>query len=123
MLEEAVEIIRALWTGDTVDHRGVHYEVENARLFDPPADPPPIIVSGFGDDAVRLAARIGDGYWGHSRIATSSTSTARAAVPDLAQAAEFVREDDAAGSVPCGPHVEGVLDSVRLFLAAGYDHL
>ena len=66
MLEEAVEIIRALWGGDTVDHRGEFYEVENTRLFDPPGETPPIIVSGFGDDAVRLAARIGDGYWGHS---------------------------------------------------------
>nr|MDP9332919.1 TIGR03557 family F420-dependent LLM class oxidoreductase [Actinomycetota bacterium] len=66
MLEEAVEIIRSLWAGDTVDHRGDFYEVENAKLFDPPAEPPPIIVSGFGTDAVRLAARIGDGYWGHT---------------------------------------------------------
>lgn len=65
MLAEAIEIIRALWAGDTVDFRGDHYEVENAKLFDPPASPPPIIVSGFGDDAVALAARIGDGYWGH----------------------------------------------------------
>jgi coenzyme F420-dependent glucose-6-phosphate dehydrogenase len=66
MLEEAVDIIRDLWTGETVDRQGEFYEVENARLFDPPNAPPPIIVSGFGDDAVRLAARIGDGYWGHS---------------------------------------------------------
>jgi coenzyme F420-dependent glucose-6-phosphate dehydrogenase len=66
MLEEAVEIMRRLWTGDTVDHRGDFYEVENARLFDPPEGPVPVIVSGFGDAAVDLAARIGDGYWGHS---------------------------------------------------------
>jgi G6PDH family F420-dependent oxidoreductase len=66
MLEEAVEIIRRLWTGDTVDHRGEFYEVENARLFDPPIDAPPIVVSGFGEQAVRLAAKIGDGYWGTS---------------------------------------------------------
>ena len=66
MLREAVEIIRELWTGETVDHRGDHYEVENARLFDPPASTPPIIVSAFGDEAVELAADIGDGYWGHS---------------------------------------------------------
>jgi G6PDH family F420-dependent oxidoreductase len=65
MLEEAVEVIRRLWTGDTVDHRGDFYEVENARLFDPPSTPPPIVVSGFGEEATRLAARIGDGYWGH----------------------------------------------------------
>lgn len=66
MLAEAIEIIRALWTGSTVDHDGRFYEVENAKLFDPPIEPPSIVVSGFGEDAVRLAARIGDGYWGHA---------------------------------------------------------
>jgi len=66
MLEEAVEIIRALWEGDTFDRRGSFYEVENAKLFDPPTPKPPIIVSGFGSEAVDLAARIGDGYWGHA---------------------------------------------------------
>src|SRR4051794_11144555 len=66
MLQEAVDVIRALWTGDTVDHHGDFYEVENARLFDPARTPPPIIVSGFGDAAIELAAEIGDGYWGHS---------------------------------------------------------
>ncbi len=66
MLEEAVDVIRQLWTGETVDHRGRHYEVENAKLFDPPGEAPPIVVSGFGPKAVELAAKIGDGYWGHS---------------------------------------------------------
>lgn len=66
MLEEAVDVIRQLWTGETVDHRGDFYEVENARLSDPPAAAPPIVVSGFGEEATRLAARIGDGYWGHA---------------------------------------------------------
>jgi len=65
-LREAVEVIRSLWSGDTVDHHGPHYTVENARLFDPPEVNPPIVVSGFGDDAVDLAAEIGDGYWGHT---------------------------------------------------------
>lgn len=66
MLREAIELIRALWTGETVDFHGNFYDVENAKLFDPPAEAPPIIVSGFGDDAVDLAAEIGDGYWGHA---------------------------------------------------------
>jgi coenzyme F420-dependent glucose-6-phosphate dehydrogenase len=66
MLEEAVEVMRRLWTGDTVDHHGKYYDVENARLFDPPAHDLPVIVSGFGERAVDLAARIGDGYWGHA---------------------------------------------------------
>lgn len=66
MLEEAVEIMRALWTGETIDHRGAFYEVENARLFDPPEHDLPVIVSGFGDAATELAGRIGDGFWGHA---------------------------------------------------------
>ncbi len=66
MLGEAVEIIRALWAGDTVAHHGDFYEVENAKLFDLPTEAPPIIVSGFGDTAIALAAEIGDGYWCHA---------------------------------------------------------
>jgi G6PDH family F420-dependent oxidoreductase len=62
MLEEAVEIIRALSSGDVVNHRGTHYTVENARLFTLPDTPPPIYVSGFGPKAIDLAARIGDGF-------------------------------------------------------------
>jgi G6PDH family F420-dependent oxidoreductase len=66
MLEEAVGVIRALWSGDTVDHRGRYYEVENARIFDAPASEIPIIVSGFGAQSADLAGRIGDGYWGNA---------------------------------------------------------
>ncbi|MCU1503937.1 MAG: class F420-dependent oxidoreductase [Ilumatobacteraceae bacterium] len=62
MLAEAIEIIRQLWTGEEVTHRGAHYVVENARLYTLPAVPPPIMVSAFGPKAVRLAARVGDGY-------------------------------------------------------------
>lgn len=61
-LEEAIEVIRALWTGETVSHHGDHYRVEHARIFDAPATPPPVIVSGFGPAAVDLAAKIGDGF-------------------------------------------------------------
>ncbi|MGH8980322.1 MAG: TIGR03557 family F420-dependent LLM class oxidoreductase [Acidimicrobiales bacterium] len=61
MLEEAVEVIRALWTGRKVQHRGRHYTVENARLYTLPGEPVEIIVSAFGQKATALAARIGDG--------------------------------------------------------------
>lgn len=66
MLEEAMEIIRELWTGETLNHHGDFYDVENAKLFDPPDTPPPVIVSAYGPNAVELAARIGDGLWGTS---------------------------------------------------------
>jgi G6PDH family F420-dependent oxidoreductase len=62
MLEEAVEVMRALWTGEVVSHRGTHYTVENARIYTLPQEPPPVLVSGFGPKSTDLAARIGDGY-------------------------------------------------------------
>lgn len=63
MLEEAIHIVRQLWTGESVTHRGSHYVVEDARIFDLPATLPPIVVSAFGPESARLAARIGDGVW------------------------------------------------------------
>jgi G6PDH family F420-dependent oxidoreductase len=62
MLEEAVEVIRLLWQGGDHSHRGRHYAVENARVYDLPDRLPPILVSGFGPKAIKLAARIGDGF-------------------------------------------------------------
>ncbi len=62
MLAEAVAVIRELFTGQLVTHRGPHYTVETARLYSRPAAPPPIYVSGFGKKATELAGRIGDGY-------------------------------------------------------------
>jgi G6PDH family F420-dependent oxidoreductase len=62
MLEEAVEVMRALWQGGQRSHHGRHYTVENARIYDLPDEPPPILVSGFGPKAIELAARIGDGF-------------------------------------------------------------
>lgn len=61
MMEESVEVMRALWTGDEVTHHGPHYTVENARLYSVPDTPPPVIVSAFGPKAAEVAARIGDG--------------------------------------------------------------
>lgn len=63
MLEEAIELIRELWTGESVNHRGAYYRVEDARIFDLPDQQPEIVVSAFGEAAAQLAARVGDGLW------------------------------------------------------------
>jgi G6PDH family F420-dependent oxidoreductase len=62
MLEEAVALIRELWTGKVVTTEGKHYKVDHARIYNVPETPPEIYVSGFGPQATDLAARIGDGY-------------------------------------------------------------
>lgn len=61
MLEEALQIIRNLFTGEQISHHGRYYTVENARLYTLPDEPVPIDVSAFGPQAAESAARIGDG--------------------------------------------------------------
>jgi coenzyme F420-dependent glucose-6-phosphate dehydrogenase len=63
-LEEAVAVIRLLWSGGLQSHRGRHYTVENARLYTLPEQPPPIMVAAAGERATDLAGRIGDGFFG-----------------------------------------------------------
>jgi G6PDH family F420-dependent oxidoreductase len=60
MLEEAVEIIRALWSGDTVTHRGKYFDVESATVWDLPTTPPPIGLAVSGANSCRLAGRHAD---------------------------------------------------------------
>jgi G6PDH family F420-dependent oxidoreductase len=62
MLAEAVELIRALWTGDDVTHRGDHYTVEHARIYTTPDGSIPVLVSAFGPKTVDVTAQIGDGW-------------------------------------------------------------
>jgi len=62
MLQEAVTVMRELFTGKQISYHGEHYQVETARLYSLPGTPPPVHVSGFGPKSARLAARIGDGY-------------------------------------------------------------
>ncbi|MEW2403154.1 LLM class F420-dependent oxidoreductase [Streptomyces sp. NPDC046862] len=62
MLEEAIQVMRRLFTGEEVNHQGTHYTVENARLYTVPDEPVPIDISGFGPKATALAGRVGDGY-------------------------------------------------------------
>ena len=49
MLVEAIEIIRELWTGETVDYEGDFYVVENARLFSCHRRPPQIFWAAAGE--------------------------------------------------------------------------
>jgi coenzyme F420-dependent glucose-6-phosphate dehydrogenase len=87
MLEEAVQVIRTLWGGDEVDHRGRYFTVENARLFSLPDVLPPILMAAGGPAAARSAGKTGDGL-----IATA---------PD----ADLVKEYRAAARSVVGPRI------------------
>ncbi|MGW6413334.1 LLM class F420-dependent oxidoreductase [Streptomyces vinaceus] len=59
-LEEAADIIRRMFTGENVSHHGAHFDVENARLWDLPDEPPPIGIAVSGPRSCELAGRYGD---------------------------------------------------------------
>jgi G6PDH family F420-dependent oxidoreductase len=63
MLREALEIIRLLWRGGYHSYQGNYLELEDARVFDLPEQPPPIAVAAGGPAAARLAAELGDGLF------------------------------------------------------------
>jgi coenzyme F420-dependent glucose-6-phosphate dehydrogenase len=61
MLEEAIEVMRLLWSGEEVSHRGRYYTVDHARIYTLLEGPPPIMVAAKGPNAAELAAKAGDG--------------------------------------------------------------
>jgi probable F420-dependent oxidoreductase len=62
--EEAVSVMRALWTQDAVTHPGPHYPLREARIEPRPVQKPhpPLWLGGWGELALRRAARLGDAW-------------------------------------------------------------
>ncbi len=64
MLEESLAVIRALWTGEQIDHEGEFYNVKGV-ISCPPAQPggPEIWIGAGARKAVQRAARLGDAWF------------------------------------------------------------
>jgi coenzyme F420-dependent glucose-6-phosphate dehydrogenase len=62
-MEEALEIINALWAGERLTREGRFFTADGAYLHTSIDRRPPIYVSAFGQRAAGVAARHGDGLW------------------------------------------------------------
>ena len=91
---EEMEVIKALWTQETVSYEGRFYHLKDETMWPKPVQKPrPPIWMGVGHpDAVRRAARLADGWMGSggSRIADFAAS-----VPILRRALEERGRDPA----------------------------
>jgi alkanesulfonate monooxygenase SsuD/methylene tetrahydromethanopterin reductase-like flavin-dependent oxidoreductase (luciferase family) len=71
---EALEVVKRLWTEDTVTFHGEHFHLQDVRLTMRPLQKPrpPIVVAASNDKMVKRAARIGDAWTiaGHATLAT-----------------------------------------------------
>ncbi|QIS06654.1 glucose-6-phosphate dehydrogenase (coenzyme-F420) [Nocardia brasiliensis] len=61
-LREAVELMRALWTGDRVDFQGEYYNAVGASIYDVPKGGIPVYIAAGGPLVARYAGRAGDGF-------------------------------------------------------------
>jgi alkanesulfonate monooxygenase SsuD/methylene tetrahydromethanopterin reductase-like flavin-dependent oxidoreductase (luciferase family) len=63
-LEEGLALMKALWTGDGVTHRGTHFTVVDGRIEPKPVQRPhpPVWIGGWGDVTLRRAALLADAW-------------------------------------------------------------
>ena len=92
--DEAIRVMRLLWTQDEVTFQGDFYKLDRVSIFPKPwQTPPPIWIGGKSPAAMRRTARLGDG-WIPSFITPDEMRTGIQQVHDLAaQAGRQVPED------------------------------
>ena len=76
--DEAIRVIKALWTEETANFEGRYWNFSGVRTSPKPVQQPhvPLWVGGGSDAAIERAARLGDG-WHPSAITPEDFATAR----------------------------------------------
>ncbi len=99
MLEEAVEVIRQLWSGKNISYYGNYYVIENAEIYTLPKSPVPVIVAAEGPKMAHTAGKIGDGLMSttpdKSFIAAFKEESADEDLPLYCQATACYAKDEA----------------------------
>jgi coenzyme F420-dependent glucose-6-phosphate dehydrogenase len=86
-LEEALELIRRLWSEERVDFDGRYYRTDRATVYERPDEPIPIYIAASGPLAAKLVGRTADGFICTSGKAPELYSELLAAVREGAAAA------------------------------------
>jgi alkanesulfonate monooxygenase SsuD/methylene tetrahydromethanopterin reductase-like flavin-dependent oxidoreductase (luciferase family) len=121
---EAIEIIKRLWTGEPVEHHGKYFSFSKITMAPKPRTPggPPVWVGGRAEAALKRAARLGDGWMPYvvtpKRVADGLNFIAR-------EAETAGRKIDRFGTAihlfaTLGPSYEAALDVAANFLSKRY---
>ncbi|HST48600.1 TIGR03557 family F420-dependent LLM class oxidoreductase [Jatrophihabitans sp.] len=168
MLAEAIQIIRALHTGELTTWVGEYFRVDSAKVWDLPDGGVPLAIAVSGDRSIAEFAPLADHMiavepeadlvtgWDRSRTELGLPASRKigqipicwgpdkdaaiarahelfrwfgggwrvnADLPTPAAfeaASQFVRPEDVAGSIACGPDLDELVESVRPFWEAGF---
>jgi alkanesulfonate monooxygenase SsuD/methylene tetrahydromethanopterin reductase-like flavin-dependent oxidoreductase (luciferase family) len=86
--DEFLQIVRALWAGETVNFTGKHYVVKDARIMPPPPrGTMPLYIGGFTEKAMERVAKYADGYLGNVEVCDLYLEKLKQHGKDPAQAA------------------------------------
>ncbi|MFI6795864.1 TIGR03619 family F420-dependent LLM class oxidoreductase [Streptosporangium canum] len=131
--EEFVHVLRRLWSEEVVEHKGEFYELPPVHQDPKPITPPPILLGGSAEVALRRAGRLADGWISSSREDLDRIDEKIYIVKEAARAAgrdpealRFVtrgvtriRPSGAAGRVPLTGSFEEIRQDVAALEARG----
>ena len=93
-IDEALEILRLLWTEDSVDFDGVHYQLTGARIDPKPVQKRlPLWIGGSSEIAVRRTAQLGTGWLAGTSTPGEATGVGAAIKVAAAEAGRASDED------------------------------
>ncbi len=121
--DEFLEVATRLWSGETVDFAGEHYQLNGAKLMPPaPRGHIPLHIGGFAPKALARVARFGDGYFGDPGAAAGYIDQLAKAGKDPATARVtattlfmVVAEDQAAAMDELAPYFHHVNNTYAEF--------
>ncbi len=84
--DEAIDVLRRVWSGDPVEHHGEFFAFERLQMSPAPSQPIPIFIGGISKAALRRAARRGDGWLGSGHTPDEAAELLRALAAQREQA-------------------------------------
>jgi alkanesulfonate monooxygenase SsuD/methylene tetrahydromethanopterin reductase-like flavin-dependent oxidoreductase (luciferase family) len=60
--EEALRLIRQLWTQENVQFSGIYYQLDGGKIEPRPVSTPPLWLGGWGELSLKRAAELGDAW-------------------------------------------------------------
>ena len=105
IFDEALPLLRRLWTEDTVDHDGTYFHYEGMQVLPKPAHPLDVWLGGRAPSELRRIGRLADG-WLASFTTPEQCKAARAVVEDTADDAGRAIDPEHFGAMVLYSHDE-----------------